>query len=96
MKTTRVLTRSFASGVVASLCQAEVFASGEMFEWLRLYEGEWHNVVVSDSQAALHALRCAGGQRLYASLGRVVGLCQDLRVTLADVLSLFECRDSVG
>lgn len=37
---TSVLTRSFATHVVASLCQAEVVASGETLEWLRLHDVE--------------------------------------------------------
>lgn len=50
-----------------------------MKSWLRLHKRDWRRPIdVPDSQADLHALRCAGRQHVCASLGRVVGLSREL------------------
>ena len=75
----RLALRSCAAGVVASSFQAEVVALRVALEWLSENAGAWeHAVVVSDSQAALRALKGIGGQRVCAGLAKVVGLGREL------------------
>ena len=71
--------RLYAAGMVASSFQAEVCALRGALVWLQEHAGEWERaVVVSDSQAALRALRGAVTGRVSGGLGRVVELGREL------------------
>jgi ribonuclease HI len=75
----RVDVRACAAGLVASSYQAEVCALGVALEWLREHVGDWDRAaVVSDSQAALRALKNVGVERMSADLGKVVGVGREL------------------
>jgi ribonuclease HI len=75
----KLAVRACAAGMIASSYQAELCALHEALSWLLEHESEWERaIVVSDSQAALRALRGATVGRVSVSLGRVVGLGRQL------------------
>ena len=79
----RVFVGRFAAGLVASSYQAEVLALREALVWLSECESAWESAaIVSDSQAALRAMRdtVVGVGWVSVALGELVQLGKELGV----------------